>query len=186
MQIFRFEWKRSQKYILIWAVALALCIFSMTPVYYGMVETAGTLPTGFAQGGFFETVGISLELLTKPMGMYSFLTGFFMIAGGIFGMHLGLSLHTTVLTYQGVHGKHSRIFVYQTLWTAGDIQRETIVRPCRGMCNRNFLCDGLLFYDDAVSPRISNRGIFSGGRLPCPSHSLFCIDGDNGGSIPAQ
>ena len=77
MQIFRFEWKRSQKYILIWAVALALCIFSMTPVYYGMVETAGTLPTGFAQGGFFETVGISLELLTKPMGMYSFLTGFF-------------------------------------------------------------------------------------------------------------
>ena len=50
MQIFRFEWKRSQKYILIWAVALALCIFSMTPVYYGMVETAGTLPTGFAQG----------------------------------------------------------------------------------------------------------------------------------------
>ena len=98
MQIFRFEWKRSQKYILIWAVALALCIFSMTPVYYGMVETAGTLPTGFAQGGFFETVGISLELLTKPMGMYSFLTGFFMIAGGIFGMHLGLSLHTKECT----------------------------------------------------------------------------------------
>ena len=98
MQIFRFEWKRSQKYILIWAVALAVCIFSMTPVYYGMVETAGTLPTGFAQGGFFETVGISLELLTKPMGMYSFLTGFFMIAGGIFGMHLGLSLHTKECT----------------------------------------------------------------------------------------
>ena len=53
MQIFRFEWKRSQKYILIWAAALAVCIFSMTPVYYGMVETAGTLRTGFAQGGFF-------------------------------------------------------------------------------------------------------------------------------------
>lgn len=94
MQIFRFEWKRSQKYILIWATALAVCIFFMTPVYYGMVETAGTLPAGFAQGGFFETVGVSIELLTKPMGMYSFLTGFFMIAGGIFGMHLGLSLHT--------------------------------------------------------------------------------------------
>ena len=98
MQIFRFEWKRSQKYILIWAVTLAVCIFSMTPVYYGMVETAGALPTGFAQGGFFETVDISLELLTKPMGMYSFLTGFFMIAGGIFGMHLGLSLHTKEYT----------------------------------------------------------------------------------------
>jgi ABC-2 type transport system permease protein len=94
MQIFRFEWKQARKYILIWAVSLAICIFSMTPVYYGMVETAGTLPTGFAQGGFFETVGVSLELLTMPLGMYAFLTGFFMIAGGIFGMHLGLSLHT--------------------------------------------------------------------------------------------
>ena len=92
------ELKQSRKYILIWSVSLAICIFSMTPVYYGMVETAGTLPTGFAQGGFFETVGVSLDLLTMPLGMYSFLTGFFMIAGGIFGMHLGLSLHTKECT----------------------------------------------------------------------------------------
>lgn len=94
MLIFRFEWKRNRKYILIWAAALAVCIFSMTPVYYGMIETAVTLPTGFTQGGFFETVGVSLELLMEPLGMYSFLTGFFMIAGGVFGMHLGLCLHT--------------------------------------------------------------------------------------------
>ena len=53
MQIFRFEWKQARKYILIWAVTLAVCIFSMTPVYYGMVEAAGTLPTGIAKGGFF-------------------------------------------------------------------------------------------------------------------------------------
>lgn len=94
MLIFRFEWKRTRKYILIWAAILAACIFFMTPVYYRMIETTETLPAEFAQGGFFETVGISLELLTKPLGIYSFLTGFFMIAGGIFGMHLGLSLHT--------------------------------------------------------------------------------------------
>lgn len=98
MLIFRFEWKRTQKYILIWAAALAVCIFSMTPVYYGMIETADALPAGFTQGGFFETVGVSLELLMEPLGMYSFLTGFFMIAGGIFGMHLGLSLHTEECT----------------------------------------------------------------------------------------
>lgn len=34
----------------------------------------------------------------EPLGMYSFLTGFFMVAGGIFGMHLGLSLHTEECT----------------------------------------------------------------------------------------
>ena len=89
MLIFRFEWKRKRKYILIWAATLAVCIFSMTPVYYGMIETVETLPVEFTQGGFFETVGISLELLMEPLGMYSFLTGFFMVAGGIFGMHLG-------------------------------------------------------------------------------------------------
>ena len=32
MLIFRFEWKRKRKYILIWAATLAVCIFSMTPV----------------------------------------------------------------------------------------------------------------------------------------------------------
>ena len=77
MLIFRFEWKRKRKYILIWAATLAVCIFSMTPVYYGMIETVETLPVEFTQGGFFETVGISLELLMEPLGMYSFLTGFF-------------------------------------------------------------------------------------------------------------
>ena len=128
MQIFRFEWKRSQKYILIWATALAVCIFFMTPVYYGMVETAGTLPAGFAQGGFFETVGISIELLTKPMGMYSFLTGFFMIAGGIFGMHLGLSLHTKECT------ENTAEYLYTKPCGRKVIYKEKLLCALAGVC----------------------------------------------------
>lgn len=98
MVVFRYEWKRNQKYILIWVVALAVCIFCMTPVYYGMIETPETLSENFTQGGFFETVGVSLALLMEPLGMYSFLNAFFMIAGGIFGMHLGLALQTKECT----------------------------------------------------------------------------------------
>lgn len=98
MVVFRYEWKRNRKYILSWAGVLAVCIFCMTPVYYGMIETPGTLSENFAQGGFFETVGISLALLMEPLGMYAFLNAFFMIAGGIFGMHLGLALHTKECT----------------------------------------------------------------------------------------
>lgn len=98
MVVFRYEWKRNRKYILIWAIVLAICIFSMTPVYYSMIETPETLSANFAQGGFFETVGVSLALLMEPLGMYSFLTAFFMIAGGIFGMHLGLSLYSKECT----------------------------------------------------------------------------------------
>lgn len=98
MVVFRYEWKRSWSYILTWALVLAACIFSMTPVYYGMIETTEALPANFAQSGFFETVGISLDLLMKPLGMYSFLTGFFMIAGGVFGLHFGFSMHTKECT----------------------------------------------------------------------------------------
>lgn len=98
MAVFRYEWKRSRKYILIWAAVLALSVFSMTPVYYGMIETPEALPENLTQGGFFETVGVSLALLMEPLGMYSFLNAFFMIAGGIFGMHLGLSLYTKECT----------------------------------------------------------------------------------------
>ena len=45
MQIFRFEWKRSQKYILIWATALAVCIFFMTPVFLKLLA----FPLSFLQ-----------------------------------------------------------------------------------------------------------------------------------------
>ena len=98
MVVFRYEWKRNRKYILIWAAVLAVCIFCMTPVYYGMIEAPETLPENFTQGGFFETLGVSLTLLTAPLGMYSFLNSFFMMAGGIFGMHLGLVLQTKECT----------------------------------------------------------------------------------------
>lgn len=94
MTIFRYERKRFRKYIMIWALSLAACIFVLTPVYNGMVRSAGGLPANFGKGGFFKTLGTSLELLQTPLGMYAFLTDFLMNAGGIFGMHLGLTLFT--------------------------------------------------------------------------------------------
>lgn len=98
MVVFRYEWKRSQKYILGWAVAAAVCVFVMTPVYYEMIGMTDSLPESFAQGGFFETLGVSLALLQESLGMYAFLNSFFMLAGGIFGMHLGLSLYAKECT----------------------------------------------------------------------------------------
>lgn len=44
MTVFHYEWKRSRKYILIWGLSLAVCIFSMIPVYYSMIETPELLP----------------------------------------------------------------------------------------------------------------------------------------------
>jgi len=98
MTVFRYEWKRSRKYILIWAAVLAICVFGMTPVYYGMIGTTDSLPENFTQGGFFEALGISLTLLRDHIGMYAFLNSFFMLAGGVFGMHFGLSMYAKECT----------------------------------------------------------------------------------------
>lgn len=94
MPIFRCEERRNRKYILIWALSLAVCIFVMVPIYNSMVGSSGGLPSRFEETGFLRTLGASLELLETPMGMYAFLTDFLMNAGGIFGMHLGLTLFT--------------------------------------------------------------------------------------------
>ena len=98
MTVFRCERRRNRKYILIWALSLAVCIFVMTPVYNSMVSASGGLPPRFEESGFLMTLGSSLELLETPLGMYAFLTDFLMIAGGIFGMHLGLILFTRECT----------------------------------------------------------------------------------------
>ena len=97
MTIFKYEMKRHRKYILGWALALAVCILMMTPVYYSFMELAGEenpLYQSLSGSDFFKSVGVSMEYLTAPLGIYAFLTSFFMIAAGIFGLHFGISIHT--------------------------------------------------------------------------------------------
>ena len=98
MTIFKYEMRRHRKYVLGWAVTLAVCILLMTPTYYGFLdaaESSGTLFDTLGNSDFYKSVGGSIDFLTAPMGMYGFLTSFFMIAAGIFGMHFGISIHTS-------------------------------------------------------------------------------------------
>ncbi len=98
MTIFRYEMKRHRKYILAWAVSLAVCIFMLTPVYYGLFDSAGetsnALYENLGSSAFFQSIGMSMGYMTEPLGMYGFLTSFFMIPAGIFGLHFGISIHT--------------------------------------------------------------------------------------------
>ncbi|MDO5410716.1 MAG: ABC transporter permease subunit [Lachnospiraceae bacterium] len=96
MTIFKFEMKRHLKYILGWTIALAVCIFLMTPVYYSFMEAAESTPLydTLGKNDFFKSVGISMGYLTTPLGIYSFLTSFFMLASGIYGLHFGITIHT--------------------------------------------------------------------------------------------
>lgn len=85
MVIFKYELKRHRKYILGWAIALALCVFLMTPTYYSFMDVStGDLYETLGTSDFYKGVGVSMEYLTSPLGIYAFLTSFFMIASGIF------------------------------------------------------------------------------------------------------
>lgn len=90
MVVFKYEWKQNKKYILSWSIVMAIVIFIMIPVYYEMISTAN-YSVNIGEGGFLKTLGLTLNLFTKPLGMYSYLTGFLMLAGGIFSMNLGLN-----------------------------------------------------------------------------------------------
>ena len=99
MVIFKYELKNHRKYILGWAIALALCIFLMTPTYYSFLDAASVeLFETMGTTDFYRSVGVSMEYLTSPLGIYGFLTSFFMIASGVFGMHFGISIHTRECT----------------------------------------------------------------------------------------
>ena len=51
MVILKYELKRHRKYILGWAIALALCVFVMTPTYYSFMDVS--------TGDLYETLGTS-------------------------------------------------------------------------------------------------------------------------------
>ncbi|MDO5400790.1 MAG: ABC transporter permease subunit [Eubacteriales bacterium] len=100
MTIFKFELRRNLKYILAWTLTLALCIFGMTPMYYGFISLAETTPlfSTLGESDFFKSVGVSMGYLASPLGIYAFLTSFFLLAAGIYGLHFGITIHTKEFT----------------------------------------------------------------------------------------
>lgn len=98
MIILRYELRRYRTYIIVWSLALAACIFVLTPVYNSMMQGADSISARFGNGGFLTALGVSMELLKLPIGMYAFLSNFLMLGGGIYGMLLGLRLYTDECT----------------------------------------------------------------------------------------
>ena len=63
MVIFKYELKRHRKYILGWAIALALCVFLMTPTYYSFMDVStGDLYETLGTSDFYKGVGLALSI----------------------------------------------------------------------------------------------------------------------------
>lgn len=66
MTIFKYEMKRNIKYILVWALAMAVCIFMMTPTYYSFMEMAesnNSMYETLGNSDFFKVLGSLWDIL---------------------------------------------------------------------------------------------------------------------------
>ena len=94
MTIFKYELRQIRGYILAWSLAVAILIIGMLPTYMGFI-IGSTIPmASFGNNSFFVAMGIDMKYLVTPIGVYSFLTSFFMLAGAINGFFLGLNVFT--------------------------------------------------------------------------------------------
>lgn len=98
MVIFKYELKQRKQAIICWSVVLAVLAFAMIPTYMGFLDGSsldGDLLSALGENKFFEAVGMSMEFLKLPIGMFSFLTAWvFSLALSINAMYTGLSIHT--------------------------------------------------------------------------------------------
>ena len=94
MTIFKYELRQIRGYILAWSLAVAILIIGMLPTYMGFI-IGNTIPMeSIGDNSFFVAMGINIKYLRTPIGVYSFLTSFFMLAGAINGFFLGINVFT--------------------------------------------------------------------------------------------
>ncbi|MDF2616283.1 MAG: hypothetical protein K0Q47_938 [Sedimentibacter sp.] len=115
MVIFKFEMRQLKKSIIIWSLALCTAIFFMLPVYIKMITSAGYGMESFSDNTFFDSLGLNMDILNTPMGIYYFLTFFIMFACAINGFNKGL----TIMTKE--YKQNSADFLLTKPWSRGNV-----------------------------------------------------------------
>lgn len=94
MAIFKYEMRQLRGYTFWWAIASALFIFLVFPIYISLLGS-GAVNMGAMEGNsVLDMLGVDANVITTPLGCYGFLTAFFTIFAGINGMYLGLKAFT--------------------------------------------------------------------------------------------
>lgn len=95
MVIFKYEMKHLMHYMLLWSVILGVCIITFYPIYTSFILTGALLPNNFlTENTFMNTLGINMQYLLTPLGVYGFLTSFVMLACAINATYLGIRIFT--------------------------------------------------------------------------------------------
>jgi len=99
MTIFKYELKQLKKNIIIWAISMGGLIFLMLPTYVGFTSGANTSIMDMMQNNpLLDLLGVNMEFMLNPLGMFSFLNSFAMIAAAIHGMSSAFGSHTKEYT----------------------------------------------------------------------------------------
>ena len=95
MTVFKYELKQLNKNIIIWALCMGGLVFLMLPTYIGFTAggNADTMDL-MKNNPMLDMLGVGAEFIMKPVGMFSFLNSFAMIAAAIHGMSIAFSSHT--------------------------------------------------------------------------------------------
>lgn len=119
--IFRNELRQMRGLILFWSISIAVLIFLLMPVFTSIGSSLGSnsseqLEQMVSNNEFLRSVGMSAEFLSKPIGLYGFITGwFFSLACAILAMHVGLSVNTKDFTGR------SADFIYTKPFSRGKV-----------------------------------------------------------------
>ncbi len=95
MTIFSCELRQLKKNSIIWALSMGGLIFLMLPTYIGF--TTGGEPfmaEAMKDNPLFGALGVGAAFIMTPLGMFSFLGSFAMMAAAIHGMSIAFSSHT--------------------------------------------------------------------------------------------
>lgn len=96
MIILKYEMRQYKASVITWSVALAGTIIFILQVFISIMtdRTAITpeLVNSLGNNPFFIAMGVDITSLLSPMGAYSYVTSFVLIAAATFGTYMGISL----------------------------------------------------------------------------------------------
>jgi ABC-2 type transport system permease protein len=94
--ILKYEMKQFKNSVIVWSVALAGAIMLLLPVFISLMTDSTVITpemiSSFGSNPFFKAIGVDITSLLTPMGAYSYVTSFVLIAAATFGSLIGISL----------------------------------------------------------------------------------------------
>jgi len=107
MAIVKYELRQIRSLIISCCIALPLLLFMLLPNFISIViSTGGLVKTdvvaSISDNAFLQAVDMTADFLSRPIGMYGFLTGWlFGLVCAVISLQIGLSIH-----YEGIQPKN--------------------------------------------------------------------------------